>query len=62
MVENQNGKCAICELEAKLVVDHDHKTGKILGLLCNKRNRGIRYLQDNWITLNKALNYVIKNS
>jgi hypothetical protein len=62
MILSQNSRCLICDAARKLVVDHCHKTGKIRGLLCNSCNRGIGYLQDNWVLLNKASNYVIKNS
>ena len=48
----QNGRCAICEkhqfeLKRRLDVDHDHKTGKIRGLLCNYCNKIIeRHIND----------------
>lgn len=42
MLEQQNGKCAICnqiDVSGKrLSVDHDHQTGKIRGLLCMNCN------------------------
>ncbi len=51
MLKQQNGVCAICGLietvkthEGKvrsLSIDHNHITGKIRGLLCNKCNNGI---------------------
>jgi hypothetical protein len=34
----QGGKCAICSREGKLVVDHDHESGKVRGLLCKNCN------------------------
>lgn len=39
MLSNQSGKCAICGSSGKrLVIDHDHRTEKIRGLLCYKCN------------------------
>lgn len=47
MLVAQSFKCAVCEkaqtqMKRKLVVDHNHKTGKIRGLLCNPCN--IKYV------------------
>ena len=60
ILEKQNGVCAICSnvCSKSLAVDHDHATGVIRGLLCNKCNRGIGYLQDSPEILQKALNYL----
>lgn len=49
--KEQNGKCAICdkhesELDRILLVDHNHKTKEIRGLLCNSCNTLLGYLKD----------------
>ena len=57
----QNGCCAICHSSAegrRLVVDHDHKTGKIRGLLCLGCNVGIGHLRDDVTILESAINYL----
>lgn len=46
MFKQQKGCCAICgrhqsELLRRLDIDHDHKTGKIRGLLCTGCNRNL---------------------
>jgi hypothetical protein len=46
----QSGVCMVCSKKCKsgraLAVDHDHKTGKIRGLLCASCNQGIGHLKD----------------
>jgi hypothetical protein len=55
----QNGRCLICEEKPnKLVVDHDHKTGKVRGLLCNSCNLAIGYLKENKQHFMKAIEYL----
>ena len=39
ILEKQKGCCEICNRLAKrLVVDHNHKTGKVRGLICDRCN------------------------
>lgn len=58
MMADQGGKCWICGKPlVKPTVDHDHKTGKVRGLLCVPCNRGLGYLETvGW--LDKALHYL----
>lgn len=60
----QNGKCAICERDFKTLtkwntacVDHDHKTGKVRGILCRKCNLSLVYIEDSHLW-QKAQNYL----
>jgi len=50
MFKQQNGVCAICSLVdvtgRRLAVDHDHKTGKIRGLLCTGCNTRLGTLEN----------------
>lgn len=41
LLEQQEYRCAICKEETKLVVDHNHETGAVRGLLCNICNLGL---------------------
>lgn len=72
MLEQQNYRCAIClQIEAlrsksgnikALVVDHDHKTGMVRGLLCNKCNKGLGLFHDDSMLLMNAYSYLNNNS
>jgi hypothetical protein len=61
----QGGVCAICHQPAKggrtstarLHVDHDHGSGKVRGLLCNKCNLAIGHLSDQGL-LQAAADYL----
>jgi len=62
--EVQKNCCAICnknekEFLTQLSVDHDHKTGRVRGLLCYTCNTFLVSVLDNYFyLLDKALNYL----
>lgn len=62
LLEAQGGVCAICGeagADAKmLAVDHDHNTGKVRGLLCDKCNQGIGLFRDDPELMAKAIQYI----
>jgi len=68
LFEAQAGKCAICgateghrsryQAIYRLAIDHDHRTGKIRGLLCNNCNRGLGRFKDSIETLQAAISYL----
>jgi hypothetical protein len=63
MFNKQGGCCAICgkhqsELRKKLHVDHNHKTGKVRGLLCQNCNSVIGQSYENREILNNAILYL----
>ena len=61
MYEEQKGKCSICgEFLEVLYVDHDHKSGIVRGLLCNKCNTGIGFFKDTISLLESAIHYLKK--
>jgi ribosomal protein S27AE len=60
MAQAQQGKCAICNRNRKLGVDHNHTTGLVRQLLCDKCNRGIGFLEENITILNNAIEYLEK--
>lgn len=62
LIKKQKGLCAGCQLPPKkLCVDHDHKTGKIRGILCSDCNVALGLLKDNPETLYRLRKYVIRH-
>lgn len=57
----QEGRCAICKREHTLVVDHNHETGKVRGLLCPGCNHGLGRFRDNIDVLQSAIEYLRKD-
>jgi hypothetical protein len=63
MYERQGGKCATCGLhqskqKKRMNVDHDHKTGRVRGLLCHNCNVVLGLVNDNPKTMQKMLHYL----
>ena len=67
MFAEQKGRCAICETHQcdtgrAFAVDHDHKTGKVRGLLCQACNTAIGKLQDDPKLIQRAAEYVASHA
>jgi hypothetical protein len=72
MVIEQNNLCAICNkpetVKQKdgsiktLCVDHNHTTGEVRQLLCNRCNKGIGLLKDDISIVFKAYEYLKKHN
>ncbi len=70
LIESQDGKCALCDCvltDLRLpspsghnypCIDHDHKTGKVRGILCVGCNRALGRLGDSVDSIQKVLNYL----
>lgn len=63
----KTSRCEICDYEFNkygdgtnrfLCFDHDHKTGKLRGILCNACNGALGYLNDDIDVLKKAIQYL----
>jgi len=68
MLRDQNGICAICGAKTaypyfmkqkNFFVDHDHKTGKVRGLLCYNCNKLLGMVKDDTELLEKHIKYLI---
>lgn len=68
MKDEQGGVCAICKgssgrhglSEDGLVVDHNHRTGKVRGLLCHKCNIALGHVDDSAGRLEAMMSYLLK--
>ena len=70
LYNKQNGKCAICFQCIEIILnkrgnnsnschlDHDHKTGKIRGMLCHSCNNALGHFKDNTKIMLQAVKYI----
>lgn len=67
LCKKQNKKCIICSKPMfitdqrrsnGMVVDHNHKTGQMRGLICRNCNSGLGLFQDNYLLLLQAATYL----
>jgi hypothetical protein len=65
MATLQRGVCAICgkppsgrKIEKNLHVDHDHKSGLVRALLCNRCNRVLGLIGDDALIASKIISYL----
>lgn len=65
MLKKQHHKCAICGTKdwgrLSPSIDHDHTTGKVRALLCNRCNRTLGLAGDSTQLLNKMIKYLKKH-
>ena len=66
LLRAQGNVCGICAAPSPgkkdWHADHDHRTGKIRGMLCGNCNRGIGYLRDDPRILQEAIDYLRRHS
>ena len=63
LFKKQEGCCQCCkthqsDLTKTLHIDHDHKTGKIRGLLCSTCNSALGFVKDDITTLQNMIKYL----
>lgn len=63
MASKQHNRCVICSSPPRgrwhyLHVDHNHRSGKVRGLLCNSCNLGLGKFKDDPAILRRAASYL----
>jgi hypothetical protein len=59
MILQQGGACAICGEPDPKHVDHDHRSGKVRGILCFDCNKGLGKAQEGRDVLRRAMDYLL---
>lgn len=58
MIDAQGGLCAICRVGWATHIDHDHKTGRVRGVLCQPCNHGLGRFFDQPSIMQAAIEYL----
>lgn len=63
LFEKQKGKCGVCGCrppkgDHSFHIDHNHRTGKVRGLLCRRCNNGLGFFRDQVRLIRKAVRYL----
>lgn len=61
LIDIQHDKCAVCGSGGWKYVDHNHKTGKVRGLLCPRCNTLVGYIETSPDNIQKAIDYIARN-
>lgn len=61
LIAHQLGLCKICKKKKELVVDHDHSTGKVRGMLCYSCNHLLGCAYDSCAILADGIIYLEQN-
>jgi hypothetical protein len=70
LLDETNGVCPLCGVtlifdgvfDNSAVIDHNHETGEIRGIMCNSCNRGLGQFKDNIQSLEKAIEWLKKQN
>ena len=61
MLEAQGGVCAACKTDEPKHVDHDHKTGRVRGMLCYLCNQALGNVRDDVSRLRGLIDYLYRD-
>jgi len=66
ILQQQNNMCAICGISAdesldKLIIDHNHETLTVRGVVCSYCNKGLGFFKDSPTRLAMAIEYLVKH-
>ena len=51
-------ECEICGSTERLCIDHDYKTGEVRGLLCNRCNFALGFINDDMNLIENSIKYI----
>jgi len=64
LAASQGYKCAICKcpFDGTEHLDHDHSSGWVRGILCNKCNPAIGLFDEDIVRMQEAIEYLVSNA